>query len=139
MFVVLVRHAEPATGGTDPGLSQGGARRATRLAKMLADAGITDIFTSDLRRTRETAQPLASLSSITPVVIASNPAAAAAQIRAAGKRVLVVGHTNTVPLIIKALGGPPDVVIKPKEFNRLLVLHLPAQGADSLLTMRYPT
>ena len=105
MFVVLVRHAEPATGGTDPGLSQGGARRATRLAKMLADAGITDIFTSDLRRTRETAQPLASLSSITPVVIASNPAAAAAQIRAAGKRVLVVGHTNTVPLIIKALGG----------------------------------
>jgi phosphohistidine phosphatase SixA len=139
MFVVLVRHAEPVAGGTDPdpGLSTTGKKRAVTLAKMLADAGITAIFTSDLRRTKETAKPLANQLSITPVEIAADPLAAAAQIRAAGDRVLVVGHTNTVPPIIKALGGPPNVVIDHNEFDRLFVLQVPAQGAASLLSMRY--
>src|SRR5262245_57321817 len=101
MFVMFVRHAEPVTGGNDPGLSPARGHRATTLAKMLADTGITAIFTSELRRTKETARPLASLLSMTPVVIAGAPAAAATQIRAAGKRVLAVGHPDTVPQMIK--------------------------------------
>jgi len=137
MFVVLVRHADPATGGTDPGLSPSGILRAATLAKMLGGAGITAIFTSNLRRTKDTAKPLANQLAITPVTIADDAAAAAAQIRAAGQRVLVIGHSNTVPTIIKTLGGPATVVINPTEFDRMFVLHLPAQGAASLLTMRY--
>jgi len=137
MFAVLVRHAEPVAGGTDPGLSTTGQHRATTLAKILANTGITAIFTSNLRRTKETAKPLAILLSIAPVVIADDPLAAAAQIKAAGKRVLVVGHTNTVPAIIEALGGPANVVIQANEFDRLFVLQVPAHGAASLLTMRY--
>ena len=46
---------------------------------------------------------------------------------------LVVGHTNTVPPIIKALGGPSGVVINAGEFGRMFVLHVPADGAESLL------
>ena len=140
MIVVLVRHAEPAAGGTDPGLSTAGRRRAAILAKMLAGAGITAIFTSELRRTKETAAPLAHLLSIVPVEIAGDPTAAATQIKAAGKRVLVVGHTNTVPQIIGALGGPANVVINATEFDRLFALPVldgPAHGADSLLTLHY--
>lgn len=137
MIVVLVRHAEPATGGENPGLSAAGRRRAIELAKMLAGAGITAIFTSELRRTKETAAPLAALLSITPVEIAGAPAAAANQIKAAGKRVLVVGHTNTVPQIIHALGGPATVVIDAGEFDHMFVLQVPADGAESLLTLHY--
>src|SRR5262249_15424742 len=137
MFVVLVRHAEPVAGGTDPGLSPTGQHRAATLAKMLAKTGITAIFTSNLRRTKETAKPLAVLLSIAPAVIADDPVAAAAQIKAAGKRVLVVGHTNTVPAIIEALGGPANVVIQANEFDHLFVLQVPAHGAASLLTMHY--
>src|SRR5262245_19410063 len=136
MFAVIVRHADPVAGGTDPGLSPAGQRRAATLAKMLKDAGIEAIFTSELRRTKETAASLASLLSITPTVIADDPAVAANQIRAA-KRVLVIGHTNTVPPIIKALGGPANVVIGATEFDRLLVLRVPANGAESLLVLRY--
>jgi phosphohistidine phosphatase SixA len=139
MFVVLVRHAEPTAGGSDPGLSTAGTRRATTLAKMVADAGITAIFTSDMRRTKETAAPLARLLSLTPVEIANDPAAAAAQVKAAGKRVLVVGHTDTVPPLIKALGGPANVGINATEFDRMFVLEVPAHGGESLLTMRYGT
>jgi phosphohistidine phosphatase SixA len=137
MIVVLVRHAEPAAGGTDPGLSTAGRRRAATLAKMLAGAGITAIFTSELRRTKETAAPLAHLLSIVPVEIAGNPTAAAAQVKAAGKRALVVGHTDTVPPIIEALGGPASVVINATAFDRMFVLPVPAHGADSLMTLHY--
>ena len=138
MFVVLVRHADPAAGGNDPGLSPAGVHRAGVLARMLAGAGITAIFTSELRRTKDTSKPLATLLSITPVVIANDFATAANQIKAAGKRVLVVGHSNTVPEIIKALGGPTNVVINANEFDRLFVLQVPAHRAESLLSMRYP-
>ena len=136
MIVVLVRHAEPATGGDNPGLSAAGRRRAATLAEMLAGAGITAIFTSELRRTKDTAAPLAALLSIRPVEIADAPAAAARQVKAAGKRVLVVGHTNTVPQVIEALGGPANVVINAKEFDRMFVLQVPANRAASLLTLQ---
>ena len=137
-IVVLVRHADPAAGGADPGLSPAGVHRAGVLAKILGDAGITAIFTSDLRRTKETAKPLTHLLGIAPVVIADDFTAAANQIKAAGKRVLVVGHSNTVPEFIKKLGGPANVVINATEFDRLFVLQVPGHGADSLLSMRYP-
>ena len=137
MYVVLVRHAEPVSTGADPGLSTPGKKRALALAKMLVDAGIRAIFTSELRRTKETAAPLATQSSLTPAVIDADPAAAAAQVRAASKRVLVVGHTNTVPEIIEALGGPAGVEIGHEEFDRLFVLRIPAEGAASLLSLRY--
>jgi broad specificity phosphatase PhoE len=134
--VVLVRHAEPAAGGSDPGLAPAGVARAATLASMLAGAEVTAIFTSDLRRTKETAAPLASLLSIAPVVIADDPKVAAAQIKAAGQHVLVVGHSDTTPAIIKALGGPA-VSIKPKQFDRMFVLSVPPSGAGSLLTLSY--
>jgi len=137
MFVVFVRHADPAAGGTDPGLSAPGIKRAAALAQMLAGAGITAVFTSEMRRTKDTAAPLAHKLGLAPVVVNDNPQTAANQIKNAGQCVLVVGHTNTVPQMIKALGGPPDVVIGADEFDRLLVLHVPANGAEGLLTMRY--
>jgi len=58
--VVLVRHAERA-GGMAPeiGLSDAGKCRAQVLSGMLADAGVTSIFTSDVARTQQTAEPLA--------------------------------------------------------------------------------
>jgi len=137
MYVVLVRHAGPVTTGTDPGLSAPGEKRALALASLLVDAEIGAIFTSELRRTKETAAPLATQSSLTAAVVDNDPAAAAARVKAAGKRVLVVGHTNTVPEIIEALGGPADVEIGHEEFDRLFVLQVPAHGAASLLSLRY--
>ena len=146
MFVVLTRHADPAPAGPgddNPGLSAAGTKRAATLARMLAGAGITAIFTSSLRRTKDTAAPLAKQLSITPSVIDDDFAAAAAQVKAAGTCVLVVGHSNTVPEIIKALGGPANVAIGATEFDRMFVLDIldilrrPASGAATLLSMRY--
>jgi phosphohistidine phosphatase SixA len=138
MIVVLIRHAEPGT-GSDPGLSASGQKRAAVLATTLADAELTTIFTSDLRRTKETAAPIATKTQIQPREIAGDPHAARQQVMAAHGSVLVIGHTNTVPELIAALGGPANLSIKSNEFDRLFVLNVPSTGAASLLSMRYGT
>ena len=53
--VVIVRHAEKANGGNDPDLSSAGRARANELARILKDSGITAIFSTEFKRTQETA------------------------------------------------------------------------------------
>ena|SRR5438552_11616000 len=57
-ILFLVRHAEKAmTGGNDPELSAVGQERAEALARILKDCKITAIFTTEFKRTQETAAP----------------------------------------------------------------------------------
>jgi len=68
-IVVIVRHAEKAAnGGNDPDLSSAGRARAEALARILKDSGITAIFTSEFKRTQETAVPTATSAHVTPTV-----------------------------------------------------------------------
>ena len=113
-MVILVRHAEKATvGGNDPALSGAGQLRAKALAQVIADAHVTAIITTTLKRTSETAEPFANAHNITIEKVgldggtATHVSAIAAAVRRhAGEVVLVVGHSNTVPAIVNALGGP---------------------------------
>src|SRR5947209_13815084 len=63
--VVLVRHADTASLPDRP-LSAAGLKRAQDLATALRNAGVTAIITTQLRRTRETAQPLATALGLVP-------------------------------------------------------------------------
>ena len=137
MVVILVRHAERQSTGTDPALTAAGKRRASLLATMFAGSGVTAIFTSDAGRTRQTAAPLAAKVGVTARQIDDNIDTAKAQILAGGACVVVVGHSNTVPAFIEALGGPADVVIDDHEFDRMFVLALKPPAAASLLQFRY--
>jgi broad specificity phosphatase PhoE len=136
--VVIVRHAEKVDDSTDPALSDRGVRRADALAAALADAGVQTVYTTQYRRTRDTAAPLASLLGLQPVVIASSGAstaehaaaiAAAIRERDTGKAVLVVGHSNTVPAIIQALGGPDIGHIDDDAYANLFIVVISEQGA----------
>lgn len=116
-MVMVVRHAERADAGAgtgtsmtaspDPALSDAGKARAQKLAAMLADAGVTAIYTTEYLRAKDTAAPLAAKIGVTAeIVMARDADALIAKVKAhkAGA-VLVVGHSNTVPTIIRALGG----------------------------------
>ena len=119
--IYLVRHGETvAPKGTDARpLSEAGQRRAALLAAMLKDAGIKAIFTSDLERTIKTAEPLAQSLRIEPKALAqlnvqfkqSDVDAFVSFLRTEhrGDIVLLVGHTNTVPALLKALGHPEEI------------------------------
>jgi broad specificity phosphatase PhoE len=142
-MVILTRHAERADGaatmGTpganDPKLSAAGTARAKKLLDMLADANIKAIFTTEYVRTKDTAAPLAAKINVSPEVVA------AAQLNALIEKikshpddtVFIVGHSNTVPMIIKALGGP-DVSIGDNEYDSLF-FYVPA--TKTLTRVRY--
>ena len=58
--VVVVRHAEKSTDDArDPSLSELGRERARALSALLKDAGVTEIYTTHYKRTRQTAEPFA--------------------------------------------------------------------------------
>ncbi len=127
-MIILVRHAERGTAaGPDPSLTDEGKSRAQILAEMLAGAGIRAIFTTGLKRTQETAKPLATSLHIEPEVVSETNALVAALKTHSNETVLVVGHSDTIPEIIKALGGP-NVEIGDAEFDAVFVF-VPATGA----------
>jgi len=69
-IVVVVRHAEKAANDPkDPDLSPTGQARAETLARMLKDAGVTAIFTSEFKRTQETAAPTSKSIGVVPTVV----------------------------------------------------------------------
>jgi broad specificity phosphatase PhoE len=128
-LIVLVRHAErvPAPATEDAPLTEAGRARAQKLAAMLAKADIRAVFTTRFRRTQETAKPLADVLRLTPIV-ESDPAELVAALRTRpDENVLVIGHSDTVPGVITAFGGPA-VTIGDDEFDDLFVL-APASGA----------
>lgn len=144
-LVVLVRHAEKAAQpADDPALSEAGTARAQALAAALEDAGVTAIITSQLRRTRDTIRPLANALELTPVAVAvgsggldAHAAAVAAAVREyPGGVVLVAGHSNTIPAIIAALGGPQLPDISETVYSNLFILFR-AEGEARLIRSRY--
>ncbi len=150
--IIVVRHAERQTGDGDDGLSEAGRQRAERLAVMLRDAGITHVFVSDLRRTLETAQPLAKVRNISPTRMAipaqgrRKISASELQVRAtllAISRlprtavVLVIGHSNTVPMFLTRLGYGPSLRIPDTEFDNLFVVTPRATRSPSVIRLRF--
>jgi phosphohistidine phosphatase SixA len=160
--LVLVRHADKAAQPVDdPPLTPAGAKRAQDLAVTLRHAGVTAIITTQVRRTRETARPLATALGVTPDVLkvgesalVANPAPGQQfpaevitarteyikQLEAAVRRLsgvaLVVGHDWSVPGLIASLGGPELPNICSSVYDNLFVLTY-AQGKAHLVQARY--
>ena len=130
-LVVLVRHAERDTAPAgDPGITTVGQQRARDLAAVLADTRVSVVVTTQFRRTQATAAPLLEKTGARSVVVRTGGPAAghadsvAAVVRALppGEAVLVVGHSNTIPPIIAALGGPRFPDLCDGQYSNLFVL-----------------
>ncbi len=137
--IVLVRHAEKVDETEDPELSEAGKQRAAALERVLRDVRISDVYTSQFRRTGATVAEVVRGTFLTPVQLPANDVAdLAARLRDqhSGKTVLVCGHSNTVPKILKALGVAERVTIADDEYDRLFVVTLAPEGAR-LLSLRY--
>jgi broad specificity phosphatase PhoE len=140
--VILVRHAERA-GGTDPsvGINEAGRCRARVLAGLLSDAKVRSIYTSEIARTQQTAEPLAQRLSIKPEVVrAKDIDGLVAKLRARTEEgtVLVVGHSNTIPAIVERLSGETEPTIGDGEYDRMFVVTLIGPNQASVVMLRYP-
>lgn len=140
--IFLVRHAEradtasgsPATMASDPDLSEPGRTRAESLASLLKDAGISAIYVTEYKRTQQTAAPLAQRLGIRPTLIpAKDVEGLVARLKAMKTPALVVGHSNSVPDVIQALGVTPALTIADTEFDNLFIVTPPAR----LIRLRY--
>ena len=142
--VILVRHAERAAEPrADPLLTPEGQQRALDLAAALSGAGVSSIITTHLQRTQLTAKPLGDAIGQSPIVVrAGGPGhadsvAAAVMRRPAGETVLVVGHSNTIPAIIAALGGPKMPDLCDGQYSNLYVMELKAGSPPRLVKAKY--
>ncbi len=142
--VFLVRHAERAdtTPGAspkmadDPDLSEAGRARAQSLAAALKDANITAIYATEFKRTQQTAAPLARALGLTVKIVTSKSQAdLLSQLKASKGNVLVVGHSNTVPDVIKDLGVTTPVKIDDTEFDNMFLVSTGTH--PSLLRLHY--
>jgi len=139
VVVYLVRHAERAEDGTDdPPISETGQARARKLAALLTDAGIDHVHSTDLQRTRQTGAPLVEETGL-PVEVydPGDLPGFAATLKVTPGRHLVLGHSNTTPELVVALGGSPGEAIDESEYDRLYVVIIPATGPVSTVLLRY--
>lgn len=131
-IIYLVRHGEKAAAGKDPALTPQGRQRAQNIATMLHRAGIKAIFSTPTLRTLETAKPLSvELSLPVQQYDAATPKALVDKVKALQGAVLVVGHSNTLPELVRLFGGAPGADIGDDEYDRLYQL---VHGANGKVT-----
>lgn len=144
--VVVVRHAEKELGTIDDApLSQAGEQRAQTLSRLFGEregpGRIDAIFATDTRRSQRTAAPLAERLGIEVTTVAADDVEGLIRhIRdsSRGRRVLVVGHSNTVPEIVRGLTGGVDVAaIAENDYSAIYVVTLPTLGPASVLRLSY--
>ena len=141
--VILVRHAEKAAEpAADPPLTPEGEVRARALIAVARDAGVTTIITTQFVRTKATAEPIANALHITPTVVDARAKTHAQDVAQniltshAGETVLVVGHSNTLPAIIAALGAGQVAPICDSEYDGLYVVTIPGSGGGPAHVIR---
>lgn len=133
--IYLVRHAERADSSSDSALSAEGEARAIRLARWLETANITHIYTTDLRRTVQTAEPFAAASHLSAQQLpASDTHAVAGRVTGLGPRdrALVVGHSNTIPELVRLFGVRTPVTIGDNDYDNIFVV-VPRKDAEPVL------
>lgn len=114
----VMRHLNTPAGERDPDLLPEGQRAAAALPGWFGRTRLRAIYVSDFRRTRQTAAPLAARLGLIPIVYdpADTPGLVA-RVRAGPHPALIVGHSNTVPDIVEALGGPRPAALAHADFG----------------------
>jgi len=144
--IIFVRHAEKALEpADDPGLSEAGRRRVAELTRQLKDAdvvaGIDAVYATPYRRTQETARPIADALNlpINTYDAADTETVLENILRDhKGKIILVVGHSNTVPVLIANLGASKNVPpIDEGEYDNIYIISIPWFGKTKTIRLRF--
>ncbi|MEL7186443.1 MAG: phosphoglycerate mutase family protein [Pseudomonadota bacterium] len=149
--VIFVRHAEKVANVDDPGLSAAGQRRATELARQLVDAdvipgkGVDAVYSTPFRRTEETARAVADALDLQVLPYEATDDVDKAEesmdeiVRShKGEIILIVGHSNTVPVMIGAMGASKNVpYIDEAEYDNMYIVSIPWFGKTKTIRLRY--
>lgn len=121
--IFVVRHAEKESENADA-LSAQGRARADCLATTLKDANVVKVIISPTNRAAQTSQPTVREFRLQFKMMKADDYTAIARVaNEAAKQgdVLIVGHSNTVPLIVKSIANI-DVTVGNSEYDKLFVI-----------------
>jgi broad specificity phosphatase PhoE len=144
--VIFTRYAESdGDASENPGLSPAGRARAEELARVLGEvdvvAGVDAIFATQYRLTQETAAPLAKRLDMRVQVVdvkAVEELLEKILTEYKGKVVLVVTHTEPLPVLIRELHGSKKVPpIAANEHDNLYIVSIPWYGKVKTLRLKY--
>ena len=129
----LVRHAEKqADGSDDPALNDVGRYRSEQLAAWFEEKQIKVIWSSDYRRSRDTAGPLISNLGLELSLYDPHDLPALAKTLLDNRsNALVVGHSNTTPELTRLLCQCVISGMDESEYERLIVVSV----SDDEVTM----
>lgn len=107
--IYLIRHAEKDRSDKEdknPELTEEGKRRAERWAEVLGLSKIDAVYSTNYQRTLQTAAPTATRNGIEIQTYEPNNLDIDSLVALhQGKRILIVGHSNTTPMLVnRALG-----------------------------------
>lgn len=126
--IYLVRHAEKES-GQDPLLTEAGNKRAGDLARVLKDKKVKHIFVTQFKRTQNTGDSLRLQFGVDTVHYMADTSAddLIKQLKLhhdLNSTILVIGHSNTIPLVIRKLALPdyPIDYIPDNDFDDLFLL-----------------
>ncbi len=140
--VYLVRHAEKAKDGTrNPNLTEAGKARAQAIANELKDKNISTIYSTDYKRTQQTAQPLAEALGLE--IISYHPGNLEdlknkiLKEHIYGEGILVVGHSNTTPDLANLIIGHQQFEsIDESDYNNLFKIEIQYSGSKKAANLK---
>lgn len=107
--IYLIRHAEKDRSDKEnknPKLTEEGKQRAERWAEVLGRSKVDAVYSTNYQRTLQTATPIATRNGLEiQTYEPNNLDIDSLTTRHKGERILIVGHSNTTPMLVnRALG-----------------------------------
>jgi len=138
--IVVVRHAEKVDESADPALSAAGIARAEALDRALKSMDIKAVYVTQYQRTWLTALGVMKARDLKPIQIHSDQTPELAERMKKefpNDVVLTVGHSNSVPRLLKILGVTEKIEIAHEEYDNLFVVVPAASGPPTLIRLRF--
>ncbi|MEO7309444.1 MAG: histidine phosphatase family protein [Chitinophagaceae bacterium] len=136
--IYIVRHGDKASSAPNSDLKNPeGFTRARVLRDSLSGVGINGVYSTNVLRTIHTAEPAAVANSL-PVVFYNNADSLIDALSTQKKKhFLVVGHSNTVPQMLRHIGLDPGFTgnIDDGDFDNLFVVIIKWSGGSVSKTL----
>jgi 2,3-bisphosphoglycerate-dependent phosphoglycerate mutase len=139
--IILVRHAEKMKDQQNPNLTKEGKLRAEKLKNILSTISLNSIYSSDYNRTQQTAEPTSNAQRIEITNYdprALNEFGNMLLQTKAGEKILVVGHSNTTPVLLNYFMKEKVVEsISESDYGNLYIVNIKHQGNAKSLLLKY--
>jgi broad specificity phosphatase PhoE len=123
--LMFIRHAEKIQySGMDPGLTEEGITRAENWAEFFERSSVDAIYSTKTKRTLSTAAPISEATGLDIIVYdARTVDINKIALVNAGKTIVIVGHSNTIPNMVNTLLGEEKYeLIDDNEYGNLFVV-----------------